>query len=428
MIVSIHEKTAKTFETLGMGALLPSSCVITEELNGPYELQMEHPYDSEGKWERIERGCILYASTPKGRQPFRIYSVKPDMKGIQVNARHIFYDLLDNQCSTIYYSGSPQVALSRFRSAFAYPMPFTFETNATEEGSLQMEWTNPVEMLLSEDERQVSFVKGFGCEILRDHFSVSLLTAIGQDRDVVIRYGKNLIGLEVTEDESQVKTRIICKGRNGTATVNSRYINNYLYPKIYTLEDSSRTVGELRKEAQTLFDGGADLPKINIKVDFLPLSKTEEYKKYAMLEEIFLGDMVLVVNEKMGFRKRGKVISYEWDCILEQYNKIELGDFIPTLASSVTLGVSSGKKAKTAADYVLSLISGGITIIDDTLYICMDGTDYITSKRLFAFNTEGLRHGVRAEDEEESDAITWKTLIDPDGNFILPEAEEEEMT
>ncbi|MBR3993372.1 MAG: phage tail protein, partial [Anaerotignum sp.] len=240
-MISIHEKTAQTFETLGMGALLPSSCVITEELNGAYELEMEHPYDSDGKWERIERGRILYASTPMGKQPFRIYSVKPDMKGIVVNARHIFYDLLDNHCSNIAYNGSAATALNRLKNAFAYPMPFTFDTDVTEQGKLVMEWTNPVEMLLSEDENSTSFVKGFDYEILRDHFKVSLLKEIGQNRDVVIRYGKNLIGLEITEDESEVKTRIVCKGRNGTVTVNSKHINDYVYPKIYMLEDTGKT-------------------------------------------------------------------------------------------------------------------------------------------------------------------------------------------
>ncbi len=424
-MVTIHEKTAQTFNTLGLGALLPALCIVKEELNGAYELELEHPYDEYGKWQRIERSRILYASTPKGMQPFRIYNVRPSMESITVNARHLFYDLLDNHCDTVYYNGTAAAALNRLKNSFAYSMPFTFDTDVTETGKLQMEQTNPVEMLLSEDENQSSFTKGFACEILRDHFNVSLLQSIGANRDVTIRYGKNLIGLEVTEDESEVKTRIVCNGKNGTVTVNSEHISDYVYPKIYILEDTGRTTAELRYEAQTLFDGGADLPKVNIKVEFLPLSKTEEYKEYAALEEVFLGDTVTVVNERMNFRKQAKVISYEWNCLLERYDKVELGDFMPTLASSVTLGVNSGKAAGTEADYVLSLISGGITIIDDTLYVCVDGTDYTTADRLFVFNAEGLQHLKR--DAETGEEI-WTTLIDPDGNFILPEEEMEETT
>ena len=90
-MITIHEKTAKTFDTIGLGTLVPGSCIVTEELNGAYELELKHPYDEGGKWKRIERGRILYASTPRGMQPFRIYYVKPTMKEIAVNARHIFY-------------------------------------------------------------------------------------------------------------------------------------------------------------------------------------------------------------------------------------------------------------------------------------------------------------------------------------------------
>lgn len=348
-MITIHEKTAQTFNTLGLGALLPSSCIVTEELNGAYELEMEHPYDDDGKWKRIEEGRILYASTPRGRQPFRIYRTRPDMNGITVNARHIFYDLLDNQCQPISFNGEASGALSALHKSFAYAMPFSFATDISISGTLTTGRMNPIQALLSDDDETTSFVKGFGGEVLRDGFNVSIKTSMGQDRDVAIRYGKNLIGLEVTQDESDIKTRIQCYGKDGSATLDSPYLGAYLYPKIHILEDENKTVSELREEAQALLDGGIDIPMVNIKVDFIPLSKTVEYKNYAVLEDVQLGDIVTVIHNKMNFSKRARVISYEWDCLLEQYNGVELGDFMPTLASSVTSGVRSGNLASAAA-------------------------------------------------------------------------------
>ena len=348
-MITIHEKTAQTFETFGLGALVPNSCIVTEELNGAYELELKHPYDDGGKWKRIERGRILYASTPKGMQPFRIYYVKPSMKEIAVNARHIFYDLLDNQCEPISHSGTAGAALTALQAAFAYPMPFIFDTDISLTGTLTTGRMNPVQALLSDDDEATSFVKGYGGELLRDGFRVSVRAALGQDRGVSIRYGKNLVGLEVTEDESEVKTRIVCYGKNGSATLDSPHINDYIYPKIHTLTEENKSISEVQAEAQKLLDEGCDIPSINIKVDFVALEKTVEYQEYAVLEEVFLGDMVTVINTKMGFRKQAKVISYEWDCLLEQYNDVELGDFIPTLAASVTSGVKSGSLASSAA-------------------------------------------------------------------------------
>ena len=347
-MITIHEKTAQTFDTIGLGTLVPGSCIVTEELNGAYELELKHPYDDGGKWKRIERGRIIYASTPRGKQPFRIYYVKPTMKEISVNARHIFYDLLDNRCEPISHSGTATAALAAMQAAFAYPMPFSFDTDISLTGTLTTGRMNPVQVLLSDDDEATSFVKGYGGELLRDGFRVSVKAALGQDRGVSIRYGKNLVGLEVTEDESEVKTRIICYGKNGSETLDSPHLGDYIYPKIYTLEDGNKTLSEVQEEAQALLDGGCDIPSINIKADFVALEKTVEYREYAVLEEVFLGDMVTVINTKMGYQKRAKVISYEWDCLLEQYNEVELGDFIPTLAASVTSGVKSGSLASSA--------------------------------------------------------------------------------
>lgn len=358
-MVTIHEKTAKSFNTLGLGALLPGSCVVREEVNGSYELEMNHPRDEEGKWKRIEEECIIYASTPKGKQPFRIYRIKPNMSGITVNAKHIFYDLLDNQCEPISFNGTAPDALVAFQGSFAYEMPFSFDTDISLSGTLATGRMNPIQALLSDDDETTSFVKGFGGELLRDGFHVSLRAAIGLDRDVAIRYGKNLVGLEVLQDASDVKTRIMCYGSNGTATVDSPYIDNYVYPKILPLEDDGKKITELQEEAQAMLDGGIDIPSVNIKVDFVELTKTVEYKDYAVLEEVFLGDLVTIINTKMNFRKKAKVISYEWDCLLEQYNEVELGDFIPTLASSVTSGVKSNSLASAAvvsASAVMTLL------------------------------------------------------------------------
>ena len=367
-MITIHEKTAQTFETLGLGALVPNSCIVTEELNGAYELELKHPYDDGGKWKRIERGRILYASTPRGMQPFRIYYVKPSMKEIAVNARHIFYDLLDNQCKPITHSGTAEAALTALQAAFAYPMPFSFDTDISLTGTLTTGRMNPVQVLLSDDDETTSFVKGYGGELLRDGFRVSVKAALGQDRGVSIRYGKNLVGLEVTEDESEVKTRIVCYGKNGSVTLDSPRLGDYIYPKIYTLEDENKTLSEVQEEAQALLDGGCDIPSINIKVDFVALEKTVEYREYAVLEEVFLGDMVTVINTRMGFQKQAKVISYEWDCLLEQYNEVELGDFIPTLAASVTSGVKSGSLASSAyinAASVMTLLQQHLNDFDN---------------------------------------------------------------
>lgn len=417
-MVTIHEKNSTTFDTLGLGALLPSLCTVTEELNGMYELELTHPYDAQGKWQRLEEERILYASTPAGRQPFRIYYVKPDMDGITVKARHVFYDLLDNICLSVNASGTPQAVLSAIKNALACPMPFVFTTDMTGSGKLVLHNENPVAALLAADEDKDSFVKAFGGELLRDGFTVSMRASIGENRGVAIRYGKNLVGLEICEDISEVATRIYAFGKNGVAMSgkyrDSPYINSYQYPKIQIFEDASLSYAQLPEAVQKLFDAGCDMPKVNIKADFQLLSKTEEYKDYAILEEVQLGDVVTVANIKMGFYQQAKVISYEWDALLEQYEKVELGDFVADLTASVTNGkksLSAAVGASAEARQVYGMISGRVTINDSGLYVCADGSSTANASKLFHFGSNGLRHSSTGVNG------TYRTLIDANGNI-----------
>ena len=311
--------------------------------------------------------------------------------------------------------------MTAVQSSMAYPMSFTFSTDISKSGWLRGSRINPVQALLADEEDTDSFVKSFGGELLRDHFSVSMKENIGTDRDVVIRYGKNLVGLEVNEDESDVRTRVLAYGKNGIfIAVDSPYLAEYVYPKILVLEDeSAETTAQLRQKALELFrEDEIDLPKVNIKVDFVPLAKTEEYRDFAALEDVRLGDMVTVINSKMGFSKRAKVISYAWDCLREQYEKVELGDFLPTLASAVTNGTKSYRVAVEAgleAKNAIAMLSGRIAITEQHFYVAVDTEDYLTSDRLFRFGEEGLQFTESGIDGD------WRTLISPDGEFVLTE-------
>ena len=361
-MVTIHDINATEYNSLGLGALLPSSCVVTEELNGCYELEMTHPYDEGGKWKRIEEGRVIFASTPKGKQPFRIYRVRPDMDRIEINARHIFYDLLDNWCGKISLnSATATVVITSIRAVLNYPMPFIFSTDIAATGSFVTTGANPVQLLIGSGSNDVSFYSVFGGELKRDGIHVSMLKSIGQDRDVAIRYGKNLTGLEVSEDISGVKTRIVGSNNVTSVVVDSPYIDLYPYPKIHGFFDASKFSVGLEQEARAILESGCDLPTVNIKVNFVELTKTEEYKDYAVLEEVFLGDMVTVVNSKMGFHKKAKVISYKWNCLLNRYDEVELGDFLPSLASSVT----SGAQAQAAASNVAAILNDHINDFND---------------------------------------------------------------
>lgn len=347
----IFEKT-ETAYTYGLGTLIPSLCTIREELNGEYEMEMKHPYDEWGKWKRLEHGRIVMASTPNGEQPFRIYHVEPDMGGIKINARHIFYDLLDNVCGRVDMTGTPEQIFAKMQETFNFPMPFfTFSSDIATAGRVNFEGINPVAALLGGGkDGMITLAHAFGGELERDGGYIAFNRSVGTEKGVVVRYGKNMSALKISENWSGVKTRIICR-RNGAViyTVDSPYIGEYMYPRIHVIDGSGKADAEMRKEADALMASGIDLPLVNISVDFVSLEKTVEYSHIASLERLMLGDLVGVVNEKMGFEKTAKVIAYEWDSLLERYINIELGEFMPNINSAIDSGAASYTVASDAA-------------------------------------------------------------------------------
>ena len=68
-MICIFDKFATDFSGNGIGPLCPSSCEVSETLNGEYELTMVHPLDELGKWQCIESGRILRVPVPSAMTP-----------------------------------------------------------------------------------------------------------------------------------------------------------------------------------------------------------------------------------------------------------------------------------------------------------------------------------------------------------------------
>lgn len=378
-IITIYDKFSTDFTNLGLGTLLPFQCNITEELNGMYELELIHNYDSLKKYNLLENERIILANTPNGRQPFRIYRVVPTMESITVNARHIFYDLLDNYITNLSISGSANEVLQSIINRLAYSTNFKFETNIKKSRSIILDKESPISAFLNTDNDKPKFIQSFGGEILRDNFNIKILENIGEDKGYTIRYGKNLLGLTVDEDYSNVVTRVYAYGKdNINVVVDSENINNYLYPKIVAqefgdIEDTSNLRTKARDFLKT-----ADKPTVNIDVNFVLLSKTEEYKEFQFLEDIKLGDILTIYNQKMNFSKKAKVISYVYNAISDSYINVVLGDFLNILTDSISsnnnsLKVVSGTSNNALANSdialqkVNQLEANKQSVIDETL-------------------------------------------------------------
>ena len=289
-------------------------------------------------------------------QPFRIYRVVPELDKVTVYARHIFYDLLDNMVKSLKPSPSAVGAsvVQSLSGACLSSHDFSFYSDLTSTAE-DVEWENinPVEAMLGEN----GLVSKYGAELARDWYDVFLVRRVGNDTDVSIREKKNLTGISYDVDETDVVTRIMPTGEDADGNIlylpelyiDSPNLNAYTHPKWIHLpvsdakevtdgdEPKSKTqcYAEMRKAAQDEYAKGCDLPTITLKVDFINCSDAEEYKQYAALTDIFLGDSVRVVARRIGVEVSMRMTQYTYDCLTKKYTQMTLGTVADTVEGNV---------------------------------------------------------------------------------------------
>ena len=313
-------------------------------------------------------------------QPFRIYRVVPELDKVTVYARHIFYDMLDNMIKSLKPSPSAVGAsvVQSLSGACLSSHDFSFYSDLTSTAE-DVEWENinPVEAMLGEN----GLVSKYGAELARDWYDVFLVKRVGNDTDVSIREKKNLTGISYDVDETDVVTRIMPTGEDADGNIlylpelyiDSPNLNAYTHPKWIHLpvseakevtdgdEPKSKTqcYAEMRKAAQDEYAKGCDLPTVTLKVDFVNCSDAEEYKQYAALTDIFLGDSVRVIARRIGVEVSMRMTQYTYDCLTRKYTSVTLGTAADTLEGSMISARQLASGSITGTKLALNSVGSG---------------------------------------------------------------------
>ena len=68
-MICVYPSNCTDFSNNGLGPVSPLSAIVTETLNGEWELTLTHPIDDHGKWQRLVEGNILRAPVPAAMTP-----------------------------------------------------------------------------------------------------------------------------------------------------------------------------------------------------------------------------------------------------------------------------------------------------------------------------------------------------------------------
>ena len=348
--------------------LIPTMANIHVILNGAWSAELSHPIDDEGRWKYIqEEAVIKMPSFLPDDQLFRIKKATKSDSGVVAEMEPIFYDSMgDCWLDDIRPTGdSGQTALNLMLSPNS---KYSGSSNISKAATAYYQNVNFMEAL--NGDIQQSFINRWGGEILFNNYTVIVNTEAGGDYGVELSYGKNIPtnGMSEEVDTRDVVTRIYPKGYNGVMMSNNGYvdsplINNYPTIKSATItfenikmaadaqegdEDNGSIIcnsqseldSQLTLACQQQFDNGIDKPKVTISADMVLLQNTEQYKDFAILENVSLGDTIHCINNHLDIVTDARVKELEYDSIGKKVSSVVIGDFEPGYFDGVTSNVN----------------------------------------------------------------------------------------
>lgn len=394
-MIKLYKPDETDFLHNGIGILSDAvhEATVQEDLNGVYVLSFKYPLFSPHGLD-IKGQSLIQVPTPDGDQLFRVANPSASMGILSVFCYHVFYDLIDNFIEDTNIVGKTGIgAITQLKGALQYPSKFDFFSDIGKLNNARLVRMNPIEAMLDTG-KDNSFLNRWGGELKRDNFNVSILEKRGRDRGVVIQHKKDLLGYEASVDWQSPITKIMPIGFDGLLLpekyVISANVDKYINPKIKTVafENVKAAIGEyaddedaipledayelLRQKARAMFElDRVDQPLASYKVSFQELSQTEEYKNFAVLQSVYMGDTVTVQHDEDGIYIQAKVISYKYDPVKERYIDITLGNFKDSFTSKTN-------KIDKIQDDVLNIttdINVGLSEADKRLNELKDGLD-----------------------------------------------------
>ncbi|EKY28067.1 phage tail spike protein [Clostridium celatum] len=364
MLCIYDKKTIKgNFDNNGLGVLNePILAEVTEELNGQYYLEIEYPANSK-KAIYLKEFNIIKADN----QLFRIYKVEKVQsadKRVKAYANHIYYDLAN------YFIEDERPTNASVKTAMQKAMISDLSTIYSVDSDIII--PNTLYMVeLSPAEAMFKIIDRWGQgELVRDNYDIKILKQRGEDNGVLIKYGKNISGLKITIDTTDVVTKIYPKGANGIRLY-EKYINvpnwdSDLYPPFPIIKKVEIKEAEdevtLRKVATELAKT-IGLSSINIQVDFIELSKSREYLRFKDLEKVNVGDIVTVRHSEFDIDVKVKVIKIKKDLLTGINTKVELGqplgDFLKSMDPAALIKSATDELGNQVAQALTSMLYYG---------------------------------------------------------------------
>ena len=332
-MIRAFNATDKLYSSNGDAVIAATKARVKNSDNGDYYLELTCGSEYS---EFIQANNIIVAPTPRGDQAFRIRTVTKKDKKLEAKAWHVFYDSQNYLIADSYAVNlNCNAALDHFNNATDNPSPFTMSSDVLAVNSYRCVRTSLAECIKTVLER-------WGGHLVRDNWDISILSEIGVDNGITIEYKKNLKELTASYDWSNVVTKIMPVGKDGILLDELYLYSDIQYDIPYTkaisfeqndiIEDDYKdSSGELDEDAyKAALKDDLRIQAVNyLKVYSFP---AVNYSLKGNPEKVTdIGDVIEVIDERIGVNILTEVIAYEYDAIANKYVNLEFGNFTNTL-------------------------------------------------------------------------------------------------
>ena len=398
-MIRIFSPSDTDFTSNGDAVVQATLAVVHKIDNGDFYLELQCGLEY---IDYIKPKNIVVVPTPQGDQAFRIRLVDTTRSKISAKAYHLFYDsenyliadsyVVDKNCND---------ALDHLNNATDTQSPFITLSDVATVSSYRCVRKSLLEAVNTILER-------WGGHLVRDNFNLQIRESIGSDNGVTIQYKKNLKEITVSEDWSNVCTKLLPVGKDG-------FTIDYVYSEIqYDLPYTKTVSFEQDINAEDYED--EDQYQTALRADLTAQAEkyleTSQYPAItytlnANMDKITdVGDIVKVFDERLGVTFTAAVLSFEYDCILGKYTQIAFGTAPQTLGellggitsdinsaiveNNYTLNVTLKEALEDAENKIWGALSSSYVIYQGNQILVVDNLPAETAHNVIRINSGGI--------------------------------------
>ena len=336
-MIKVFSATDKAYSSNGDIVLQPTKARVHNKDNGDFYLELMCGVEYN---KYIASNNIIVAPTPQGAQAFRVSDITKSSNKLNIKAWHVFYDSKNYLIQDSYaVDKTCNDALEHFNNATDTQSPFYVISDNMDVNSYRCVRTSLYDCIMKVREK-------WGGHLKRDNWNIGIYNEIGVDNGITIQYKKNLKELSAEYKWENVVTKLLPVGANGLL-LDEIYIYapiEYDIPYTKTVsfdqghiseEDFKNANGEVNEQAykEALLNDLKQQATKYVNTYCYPLIN---YTLKAEPEKITdVGDIIKVIDERIGVDIDTQVISYEYDAISAKYVSLEFGNFTNTLGNLI---------------------------------------------------------------------------------------------